>query len=54
MFKKKKFLVLLSLIFIFSALSFSSAEELKCDDYKDKKLTQDELDKVIAICNSEI
>ncbi|HIP21410.1 MAG TPA: hypothetical protein EYG72_00360 [Candidatus Pacebacteria bacterium] len=51
---KKKIGILLIMIFIFSPLSFSFAEKLECKDYKDRVLTQDQLDEVLDVCNAEI
>lgn len=54
MIKKKMFLGILSFSFIFVVITFSSAEELKCDDYSGKHLTKEQAQKVLEICTAEI
>ena len=51
---KKKIGILLIITFIFSPLNFSFAEKLVCKDYKDRKLTQKQLDEVLDACSKEI
>ncbi len=51
---KKLLIILIPAFFVGYNKFFVEAEEWKCDDYKDRVLTEAQFDKVIAACNAEI
>jgi len=54
MLKKISIFTFISLSISFLFYNFSFSEEWKCSDYKDKVLTAEQYDKILAICDAEI